>query len=475
MNHHKNTKIIATLGPTTNTKEKIKELAHSGVNVFRLNFSHRNYELFDKMIAYIHEINEECGMALGILADLQGPKIRIGDVENGCITLENGDIVKLKGGTKVSNSDTLYVSYKSLEDDVKKGERIYINDGIIVLEIIEDIKDGEVRAKVVSGGDITPRKGVNFPHTEMHFPSLMKKDLEDLEYILKKPFNWIALSFVRTHENVKDLRKIIKKARHKAKIIAKIEKPEAVNNIKKILKYSDAIMIARGDLGVEIPMEELPGIQKQLIDMCIKKSKVVIVATQMMESMIKNSIPTRAEVTDVANAVIQGADAVMLSGETAAGKYPIKVAETMRRILVGAEKTMTKQKSIPKPEPKSNTFESDIVCFNAAKIANEVGAKAIIGVTVSGYTAFKVSSFRPEANIYIFSKERPILCTLNLVRGVKGFHYKKKTSTAETHDNLIKILKDKNLIETGDNVVFTGSMPVFGGQRTNLIRVVKVE
>lgn len=475
MKELKSTKIIATLGPSTNTKEKIYQLAIAGVNVFRLNFSHCNYQFFDEMIKAIHEVNDENDMKLGILADLQGPKIRVGEVEKSEFELKEGDIVNLKSDKKVSNKNNIYVSYEGLEKDVKKDERVYINDGIIVLKIIEDIKDGAVKAEVLNGGKITARKGVNFPDTSMQLPSLTEKDLQDLEYIVNKPFNWVALSFVRTAQNIKDLKKKLKEAKHKAHIIAKIEKPEAVQNIKKIMKYCDAIMVARGDLGVEIPMEQLPGVQKELIDISIRKSKVVIVATQMMESMITNTSPTRAEVTDVANAVIQGADAVMLSGETAMGNHPIKVVQIMRKILVGAEKSFKPSKTRIKPEAKSRTFESDIVCFNAAKIANEVGAKAIIGLTVSGYTAFKVSSFRPETRIYIFSKLRSILSTLNLVRGVKGFYYNKKTSTVETHRNLISILKEKDLLQKGDMVVFTGSMPVFGGQRTNLIRVVEVD
>lgn len=475
MKELKSTKIIATLGPSTNTKEKILELALAGANVFRFNFSHCDYQFFDKMIKAIGEVNDENDMKLGSLADLQGPKIRVGDVEKSGFKLKDGEIVNLKSGKKVSDKKNIYVSYEGLEKDVKKGERVYINDGAIILEIIEDDKDGLIKAVVINGGKVTARKGVNFPDTEMQLPSLTEKDLEDLKYIVNKPFNWVALSFVRTAQNIKDLKKKLKEARHKAHIIAKIEKPEAVQDIKKIMKYCDAIMVARGDLGVEIPMEQLPGVQKELIDTCIRKSKVVIVATQMMESMITNSSPTRAEVTDVANAVIQGADAVMLSGETAMGEHPIKVVEIMRKIIVGAEKSFKPSKTRIKPEPKSRTFASDIVCFNAAKIANEVGAKAIIGLTVSGYTAFKVSSFRPETRIYIFSKLRSILSTLNLVRGVKGFYYNKKTSTAETHRNLIEILKEKNLLHKGDMVVFTGSMPVFGGQRTNLIRVVKVD
>lgn len=470
-----NTKIIATLGPATNSKEKILELINAGVDIFRLNFSHVDYDEYEKMISYVTELNEEFDFTIGLLADLQGPKIRIGDVEGDGFMLQNDDILSLSGKNKISNNKELFISYETLEQDVKPGERVFINDGKIILEIIENNKSKGVQAKVLTGGLIKSRKGVNFPDTQMQLPSLTKKDIQDMEFITKFPINWIALSFVRTETNVKDLKKLIKSYKHSAKIIAKIEKPEAVKNIKLILRNADGIMVARGDLGVEIPIEELPGVQRELIETSIKKSKVAIVATQMMESMINNSSPTRAEVTDVANAVLQGADAVMLSEETAMGNYPALVVETMNKIISGAEKSFRPKKEIPKPEAKSDTFESDIVCFNAAKMADELKAKAIIGITISGYTAFKVSSFRPEASIFIFSKVRSILATLNLIRGVKGFYYDINSSTEETHRNLTRILKEKAYLSEGDLVVHTSSMPVFEKQRTNLIRVAIVE
>ncbi len=471
----RNTKIIATIGPATNTKEKIFELAKSGVDVFRFNFSHSDLNLYKRLMQDIDEINEEYDMTLGILADLQGPKIRIGDIKNNKFILKSGEIVNISSDNMISDKENIYISYPNLEKDVKKGEKVFIDDGKIVLKILSGKNNGKISAIVINGGIVTSRKGVNFPDTEMNLPSLTEKDIKDLEFIFQQRVNWIALSFVRNDTNVRDLHKIIKKHKHPAKIIAKIEKPEAVKNIKKILKYSDAIMVARGDLGVEIPIEELPGVQKYLIETSIKKSKVVIVATQMMESMINNTTPTRAEVIDVANAVLQGADAVMLSGETAMGLHPKEVVHIMDKILKGAEKSFKPPKDRPKPEPKCSTFTSDIICFNAAKISNELNAKAIVGLTISGYTAFKVSSFRPNAQIYIFSKVRSILSTLNLVRGVRGFYYNKNTNTEQTHINLANILKEKNLVKEGDIIVHTGSMPVFEKQRTNLIRVAKVE
>ncbi|MEZ4908128.1 MAG: pyruvate kinase [Saprospiraceae bacterium] len=475
MIEYTNTKIIATIGPACNTKEKVLELVNSGADLLRLNFSHVDYEIYENIIRYVCEINVEYDLTIGILADLQGPKIRIGEVEGDGFEIEEGNKIYLSSKKGTSNAECLYISYEGLENDVKAGEKVFIDDGKIILKILEIQFNGEIEAEILTGGYIKARKGVNFPDTDMQLPSLTKKDIADLEFITKFPVNWVALSFVRNENNLKDLKKILKSYKHSAKVIAKIEKPDAVKNINKILKYCDAIMVARGDLGVEIPIEELAGIQRMLINTSIKKSKVVIVATQMMESMIVNPSPTRAEVIDVANAVLQGADAVMLSEETAMGHDPALVVKTMNKIIKGAEKTFKPKKNTPKPEPKSETFVSDIVCFNAANISNEVGAKAIIGLTISGYTAFKVSSFRPAANIYIFSKVRSILSTLNLIRGVRGFYYDIDSSTEETHRNLVNILKEKKLLKEGDIVVHTSSMPVFQKQRTNLIRVAKVD
>ena len=324
------------------------------------------------------------------------------------------------------------------------------------------------------GGIVKPNKGVNFPDTDLSLPSLTEKDLNDLDFILWQKVNWIALSFVRNEQNIRELRKLIRGRRHKAKIIAKIEKPEAVQNIKKIVKAADGIMIARGDLGVEIPMEELPVVQKNIINLCIKRSKVVVVATQMMESMIQSSSPTRAEVTDVANAVIEGTDAVMLSGETAVGKHPELVVEKMRKIIGSVENSDIPSPNRPKPEAKSATFMHDVVCFNAAKLADDLQAKAIIGVTVSGYTAFKVSSFRPLTKMYVFSSVREVLSTLNIVRGVKGFYYDGDSSIEETHQELVDFLVERDLLVEGDLVVHTGTMPLKDKGRTNMLKVGKV-
>jgi pyruvate kinase len=328
--------------------------------------------------------------------------------------------------------------------------------------------------RVIYGGILKNKKGVNLPDTKTSLPCLTPKDLADLEFILTQPVNWIALSFVRRPEDVHDLRQRINAVKHPALICSKIEKPEAVENLDAIIKASNAVMVARGDLGVEFPIEKLPMVQKTIVEKCIQRARPVIVATQMMESMILNPSPTRAEVLDVANAVMDGADAVMLSAETAAGKYPLETVKAMTRIICEIEK-MPERHERPHLYATSGVFLNDVVCLNAARMSVELKAKAIIGFTASGYTAFKVSSYRPKSKIFIFSPRQEMLGTLNLVRGVKCFFYDKMTSTDETIEDTIQILKETNNLAVGDIVVNTGSMPIEKKLRTNMIKVSVVE
>lgn len=472
---HQNTKIVATLGPASSSPEMLLELIKAGTNVFRLNFSHGSHEVHQETIDKIMAIKAEYGVPVGILADLQGPKLRVGAMEGDGLAIEEGDILTFVNEKCVGNMERIYMSYQSFAQDVKQGEKVLIDDGKLVLEVIDTNKEDTVRLKVLFGGILSSNKGVNLPDTKISLPSLTEKDLEDLAYILTQPVNWIALSFVRKAQDIKQLKKKIKDANHPAKVIAKVEKPEAVAKIKEIIKATDAVMVARGDLGVEVPMEQLPAIQKMIIKQCVQRGKPVIVATQMMESMITNPSPTRAEITDVANAVLDGADAVMLSGETSVGKHPAKVVESMNKIIEEAEKHYEMQNKRPKPNPDSDTFYSDTICLNAPKIADEIQAKGLVGLTVSGYTAFKMSSYRPKCPIYIFSDREHMLSTLSLVWGVKCFHYDKFTSTDETIEDLNMILKEKGLIEKGDTVVNTGSMPLQKRFRTNMLKITIVE
>lgn len=470
-----NTKIVATVGPACSAPDKLLELVQAGVDVFRLNFSHGKHEDLLEVINSITQINDKYGVHIGILADLQGPKLRVGKIENDALELHEGDIVTFVNEPCLGTMERIYMSYPSFAQDVSVGERVLVDDGKLVFEVIDSNFQDTVRLKTLYGGILSSNKGVNLPNTKISLPCLTEKDLIDLEFILTQPVNWIALSFVRSPKDIKDLRRRIDAKNHPAKIIAKIEKPEAVERIDKIIKEANGIMVARGDLGIEVPMEQLPLIQKSIIRKCIQRARPVIVATQMMDSMITNPSPTRAEVTDVANAVLDGTDAVMLSGETSVGRHPAVVVRAMNLIIEETEKFFTMKGRRPTPANSSRTFLSDVVCFNAARTAEEVGAKAILGMTSSGYTAFKVSSFRPNAEIYIFSDRMHMLATLNLVWGVRCFYYDKFTTTDETISDVTDILKNANKVNTGDIVVNIGTMPLHRRYRTNMMKVTIVE
>jgi pyruvate kinase len=475
--HEKNTKIVATVGPAISSYESLLELARAGVNIFRLNFSHGAHEDHLQVINHITYINEKYGMHVGILADLQGPKLRVGVIENNALELKENDIVTFVNQKCEGNMERIYMSYQEFPKDVKPGEKVLVDDGKLVFEVVETNRVDTVKLKVLFGGTLSSRKGVNLPNTKVSLPSLTEKDLIDLEFMLTQPINWIALSFVRTAKDIRQLRDILDERGHPAKIIAKIEKPEAIEKIDKIIKASNGIMVARGDLGIEVPIEQVPGLQKMIVKKCIQRARPVIVATQMMDSMITNPTPTRAEVTDVANAVLDGADAVMLSGETSVGKHPKVVVESMVKIIKEAEKFFTFADRRPVPSAKSRTFLSDAVCFNAAKTAEDIKAKAIIGMTSSGYTAFKLSSYRPHnaTGIYIFSDKMSMLATLNLVWGVKCFYYDRFTTTDETITDVTQILKNEGIIKVGDIVVNTATMPLERRHRTNMMKVTIVE
>jgi len=470
-----NTKVIATVGPASSSYEMLLELVKVGVDVFRLNFSHGTHEDHLKVINHITKINENHSLHVGILADLQGPKLRVGKIENNALELSEGDIVSFVSQECVGTMDCIYMSYQQFARDVKVGERVLIDDGKLVFEVVETNKKDKVKLKVLFGGTLSSNKGVNLPNTKISLPSLTEKDLADLEFILTQPVHWIALSFVRSPKDIKDLRQRIEAKGHSAKIIAKIEKPEAVERIDKIIKSANGIMVARGDLGIEVPMEQLPLIQKDIIKKCIQRARPVIIATQMMDSMITNPSPTRAEITDVANAVLDGTDAVMLSAETSVGRHPVKVVEAMNKIIGEAEKHFALENIRPIPSKKSSTFRSDVVCFNAAKVAAEIGAVAIIGMTSSGYTAFKLSSYRPEVRIYVFSHQQFMLSTLNLVWGTRCYYYDKFTTTDDTILDCTEILKAEGKIQVGDVVINTASMPIEHRHRTNMLKVTVVE
>ncbi len=468
------TKIIATLGPASTDVETISHLIKAGVDVFRLNFSHGNHESHTIAINTIHEVNKKLATNVSILADLQGPKIRLGEVENNGVTIEAGDEITFTTRKTVGNKKWLYVGYPQFAQDVSAQERILIDDGKIELKVISTNGMDEVKAEVIYGGVVRSKKGINLPDTDISTASLTTKDKADLEFILTQNVNWVALSFVRFSDEILKLKGMIQYKDHPAKVIAKIEKPEAINNIDEIIRVTDAIMVARGDLGVEMPLETIPIIQKEIVQKCLKASKPVIIATQMMESMMENPSPTRAEITDVANAIYDGADALMLSGETAVGKHPVKVIETFTKVIQSIETQETIFDKYHDPEEGTESFLADSICLNACKIASQVGATALIAMTKSGYTAFTLSSHRPKAYIYVFTESEELLNTVSLIWGVRAFHYNKFVSTDQTISDVQTILKRHRLIKQGDIVVNTGSMPLNQRGKTNMVKITKI-
>ena len=473
----KRTKIVATVGPACDTYEGLLSLVKAGVNVFRLNFSHGTHEDKLGVIEKIRKIVKEEPYNISILGDLQGPKLRVGELENGKLTLKEGDLFIFTTEKMVGTNEKIYVSYPNLTTDVKIGERIFLDDGKMELKVVEVLNDKEVRMSVTLGGILTPKKGVNLPDSELSMPSLTEKDLADLEFIIEHKLDWVALSFVRKAEDITALKKLIRAKESKIKVIAKIEMPEALKNIRDIIVESDAIMVARGDLGVEVPIEQVPMIQKDIIYKCMHRAKPVIVATQMMESMLDRTKPNRSEVSDVANAVLEGADAVMLSGETATGLYPTLVVETMSKIILEVEKTVYDydRDDILAPQPHSPSFVSDAICYSACKLAKDSQANALIGMTQSGYTGFMLSSYRPRSPLYIFSKERSLISQLSLSWGVRAFYYAEEESLDDIIYDQIDILKERGFIKKDDIVINTGSTPVESHLPTNIIKITKVE
>ena len=467
------TKIIATIGPSTSSRLMLRKIIQRGVNVCRLNFSHLEHDDAKEIISNIKEINQELNMHTAILADLQGPKIRVGIFEKP-IKLKKGDEVVFSTKRK---KNTIHISYFGFAKDVSKKDKVLLDDGKLALEVISTNKKDTVVLKVIFGGLLQSRKGVNLPNTKISLPCLTKKDKLDLDFVLSEKIEWIGLSFVRSANDVKILKRIIENKKLHHKIIAKIEKPEAINEIDSIIKAADAIMVARGDLGVEVPLYKVPVYQKMIVEKCIEHSKPVIIATQMLESMTDNPTATRAEVNDVANSVIDGADAVMLSGETSIGAYPLNVVDTMRKIIRDVERSdhNISKSIINKTLVNNERLLTNAICSNACDIAKSTEAKAIITVTYSGFNTIKMSSYRPNAFIYAFTNNHTILNTLSLVWGVRGFYYNRGTTTDQTIKETKEILKDRNLLKKGDLVVNLASMPAQEKGMTNMMKLSKVK
>lgn len=475
MSLRKKTKIVATLGPASSTKDILKGMLDEGVNVFRINFSHADYEDVKERINMIRELNEEHGYNASILGDLQGPKLRVGVMKEEVVVHENDEIVFATGERFEGTKERVYMTYERFPQDAKPGERILLDDGKLIFEVVSTNGETEVVARVIQGGPLKSKKGVNLPNTNISQPALTEKDIDDAIFAISQEVDWIALSFVRHAEDLMQLRDLISKhSEHKIPIIAKIEKPEAVENIDKIVAHCDGLMVARGDLGVEVPAEKVPLIQKQLV-LRAKKARIpVIIATQMMETMISSLTPTRAEVNDVANSVMDGADAVMLSGETSVGSYPVQVIRQMSDILKSVEDSpLIKVPQLP-PHIRTNRYITKSICYHAANMANEINARAISTLTNSGYTAFQISAWRPSCHILVFTSNKQILTRLNLLWGVKAFYYDKYVSTDETIEDVNKIACQKGYLDEGDMLISLAAMPIQDKGMVNTLRVTEI-
>ncbi len=470
------TKIIATVGPACNTYEKLLQLAEEGVDVFRLNFSHGTHRDHQEVINHINKINEDYTFKIAILGDLQGPKLRVGQIEGDGVALSEGDEILLTNEEVIGTKEKVYISYPAFYDDVEIGETIFFDDGKIEMKVKKLNADRTVLMEVLQGGVLSSRKGLNLPETNISIPAITDKDIEDIKFAAVQRLDWVALSFVRHPDDVCKLRKMLRKLGSEAKVIAKIEKPEVLDCLRDVIVESDGIMIARGDLGVELPIAQVPLIQKNIVRMCIHRAKPVIIATQMMESMIERTKPNRSEITDVANAVLDGADAVMLSGETAVGKHPEKVIRTMSNIIYEVEKEedLYHREDLT-PQEHSPSFLSDAVCYRASKMSVDVKADALIGTTQSGYTGFMLSSFRPKAPLFVFTKTKSLVHQLSLSWGVRAIFFEEPKDLDDIISDQIEELKKRNIVKEGDVVVSTGSTPVADQLPTNLIKVTRVK
>ena len=463
------TKIIATIGPSSSDINILKEMVIAGVDVVRLNFSHGEKEFHKQIIKNVRKISEELQAPICILQDLQGPKIRVGEILNDSIELKDNEELKIVSKNVVGDSRVISIDNDILYD-IKSNERILIDDGKIELRVISSSKN-EVLTKIIRGGILLPRKGINFPESNISLSSITEKDIEDLHFGLDNDVDWIALSFVRSEKDIKLLRKLIRERRKETRIIAKIEKPQAIKNIDKIIKASDGLMVARGDLGVEMPMESVPIYQKKIVDKCNKAYKPVIIATQMLESMVEQKTPTRAESNDVANAVLDGADAVMLSAESATGNYPIIAVKSMEKIISSVERSTSEiYYNFEKNKLLKNRVNESLITA-ACRLSKQINAKAIVSMTKSGFTAFRVSGNRPKAKIFIVTNDKNLGNIMNIVWGVRCIFYDKTENIDLTLENIENILVENNHLKKDDKYIVTASMPEHWESHTNMMKV----
>jgi pyruvate kinase len=469
------TKIIATLGPASSDKETLRKMFLAGLDVCRINFSHSKYEESAEIIKTIRELNKELDVHVAILADLQGPKLRVGEIQNGVVALETGSIVEFVTHECIGTSEKVFMSYQEFPSDVKKGDAILIDDGKLKLEVIETNSIDSVKAKVIHSGVLHSRKGVNLPNTNISLPSLTEKDIADAEFALEQNVDWIALSFIRVVSDIIELKQLIKRKKKNTLVVSKIEKPQAIKNIDSIIAETDAIMVARGDLGVEMPFDMVPLLQKEIVEKCINASVPVIIATQMMESMITNFRPTRAEANDVANAVIDGVDTVMLSGETSVGKYPVETIESMHKIIQYTEKYRYNYNRGVPPQAESPRFLRDNICYSASLMAERLGAKAIVTFTEKGSTAKTISGYRPKADIYAFTRREELISSLSMLWGVRPIFFNETNQVDEAINRSIEMLKEKGFVKEGDYIIHVASTPMNISHKTNMLKATLVE
>ena len=469
------TKIIATLGPSSSSKTMLSKLIVSGVDVFRVNFSHAEHKDVERIVSDIKALRIKHNKHVSILGDLQGPKIRLGNVVPETF-LKKGDSI-LFSTKKIKNGDSnrVTINYTSFPKDVKKGETVLVDDGKIILQVEKTDRDTSVNLIVIQGGLLSSNKGVNLPSTKISLPALTPKDVKDAKFAAKLGLDWVALSFVRSKNDVLQLREILdKSSKELIPIISKIEKPQAINNMDQILKVSNGLMVARGDLGIEIPAEEVPLYQKILVKKANESRKPIIIATQMMESMIDSLTPSRAEVNDVANSVMDGADCIMLSGETSVGKYPCEVVKKVGTIIAGVEDSQPVKNKFTLPKLKSKRLITKTVCRHAALIANEIKASAVCTLTHSGYTGWQISSWRPNCLVLVFTSNKRILSQLNLLWGVKCIYYNKFQSTDKTVEDVNALAIKNRYVRRGDVVVNLASMPIKDKGQVNTLRITKL-
>ena len=463
------TKILATLGPKTSDADSIKQLINAGVNAIRLNMSHGSYDFYSTLFENVHTVRTELNCPLAILADLQGPKIRIGDLKANEIEIFSGNKIEITTDELTGDEKIISTSYKNLPRDAEIGDLILINDGLIRLKIVEK-KNNSVICEIINGGILSPKKGMNLPEMKLSTPALTEKDFEDLNFLLDKPIDYFALSFVRKVDDILGLKDWLNNNGKSTPVIAKIEKKEAIDDFESILNVADGIMIARGDLGVELSPAKVPVIQKEIIKKCNETGKLVITATQMLESMIDSPIPTRAEAADVANAVWDGTDVVMLSGETAVGKHPVRTVEMMHEIIINAEQHYFQNENIKFQVPEvleENLFDS--VLKGISSVSEQIKASSIVVFTYKGRAARGLAKFRPAAKIIAISDSFETMNNLCLRWGVSSLHTNKIDKQNAAIEEAKKLILNAGLVSKGDLVIFLSRAPISESGRSDFM------